>query len=70
MREPENVRFYNDLIVDVEDKDKVNLQVEYYKYKIAHFAQVYGFNPIEKAEMVRHLHQIENSLETILRYSD
>ena len=68
MKEPENVRHFSEMDLSIDDREKVNLQVEYYKYKIAAFARIYGFDALEKTEMVRHLHQIENSLDTILRY--
>lgn len=68
MKEPENVRHFCEMDLCIGDREKVNLQVEYYKYKIGQFARIYGCDTIEKTEMIRHLHQIENSLETILRY--
>lgn len=67
MKEPD-VRHFSEMELCIDDREKVNLQVEYYKYKIAGFARIHGFDALEKTEMVRHLHQIENSIETILRY--
>jgi len=57
-----------DMKLNIDDKQKVDFQVDYYKHKINQFANIQSLNQTSQDDMVRHLAQIENSIETIERY--
>lgn len=68
MKDGEDRSTCEDMALSIDDRQKVDFQVEYYKYRVSQFANSHSFAETEKTEMVRHLHQIENSIDTIHRY--